>query len=64
MTKIDGRILDTPTRIYLKKRAKGLHNADHSYFEIGSILGIHPSTIAVWLHPEKGTHKVPYNKRG
>ena len=64
MTKIDGRKLDNPTRIYLKKRAKELQNANHSYFEIGTILGIHPSTIAVWLHPEKGTYKVAYKKRG
>jgi transposase len=64
MTKIDGRKLDNPTRIYLKKRAKELQKADHSYFEIGTILGIHPSTIAVWLHPETGTHKIAYKKRG
>ena len=64
MTKTDGRKLDNPTRIYLKKRAKELQKAGHSYFEIGTILGIHPSTIAVWLHPEKGTHKLSYKKRG
>ena len=64
MTKTDGRKLDNPTRIYLKQRAKKLKKAHHTYLEIGMILGIHPSTIAVWLHPEKGTYKKAYKKRG
>ncbi|KMQ49328.1 transposase [Chitinispirillum alkaliphilum] len=64
MEKIDARKLDTPTRIYLKSRAKELQNADHSYNEISTILGVHPSTIARWLHPSKGTHKKAYKIRG
>ena len=64
MEKIDARKLDTPTRIYLKSRARELQNANHSYFEISRILGVHPTTIARWLHPSKGTHKKAYKTRG
>lgn len=64
MEKIDARKLDTPTRIYLKSRAKELQNAEKSYFEISTILGVHPTTIARWLHPSKGTHKKAYKARG
>ena len=64
MQKTDARKLDNPTRIYLKSRAKEIQNAGHSYLEISTILGVHPTTIARWLHPEKGTHKKTYKKRG
>lgn len=64
MRKTDARKLDTPTRIYLKTRAKELQNADHSYFEISKILGVHPTTVANWLHPSKGTYKKAYKTRG
>lgn len=64
MRKTDARKLDTPTRIYLKTRAKELQSADHSYFEISTILGVHPTTVANWLHPSKGTYKKAYKTRG
>ena len=64
MQKTDARKLDNPTRIYLKSRAKEIQNAGHSYFEISTILGVHPTTIARWLHPEKGTHKKPIRSVG
>jgi transposase len=64
MDKIDARKLDTPTRIYLKSRAKQLQNTDKSYFEISTILGVHPTTVARWLHPTKGTYKKTYKTRG
>ncbi len=64
MEKNDGRKLDDSTRIYLKKRAKELQGAGHSYSQIHTILGIDRSTVARWLHTEKGTHKKAYKKRG
>jgi transposase len=64
MRKTDARKLDNPTRIYLKSRAKALQDADHTYFEISEILGVHPTTVARWLHPSKGTHKKAYKTRG
>lgn len=63
MTKTDCRKLDNPTRVYLKQRAATHKKAQHTYLKIGTILGIHPSTIAVWLHSNKGTYKNVYKKR-
>lgn len=64
MKKINGKKLDNSARNYLKTRAKELHNADHSYRKISEILGISLSSVARWLHSEKGTHKIAYKKRG
>jgi transposase len=64
MRKTDAGKLDDSTRIYLKTRARELQKADHSYFEISTILGVNPTTVARLLHPEKGTHKKGYKKRG
>jgi transposase len=64
MTKIDARKLDDSTRIYLKTRARELQKTGNTYFAISAILGVHPTTVARWLHPEKGTFKKAYKKRG
>jgi transposase len=64
MRKTDARKLDTPTRIYLKTRAKELQDADHSYLEISTILGVSPTTVFRWLNPSNGTYKKAYKTRG
>jgi transposase len=64
MRKTDARKLDTPTRIYLKARAKELQKTDNSYLEISTLLGVSPTTVSRWLHPSKGTHKQAYKARG
>jgi transposase len=64
MKKTDARKLDDSTRIYLKTRAKELQQDGKTYKEISTILGVHPTTVARWLHPKKGTFKKPYKTRG
>jgi transposase len=64
MKKNDARKLDETTRVYLKSRAKELQKAGNSYLAISTILGIHPTTVARWLHPKKGTCKRAFLKRG
>jgi transposase len=64
MTKNDARKLDDSTRIYLKTRAKEFQRTGRSYLAISTLLGVHPATVARWLHPEKGTCKKAYKKRG
>lgn len=64
MIKTDARKLDDPTRIYLKARAKELQKSGQIYLQISVLLGIHPTTVARWLHPKNGTSKKAYQKRG
>jgi transposase len=64
MNKTDARKLDTPTRIYLKQRAKELHKAGNSYANVSKILGVSITTISRWLHSSKGTFKSTYKARG